>query len=166
MASACASWSDDAGHVRRTRGPAREPRSGPAMALTREFLIDGRRVYVFDDEVAAPVVNGWYEDLSLQRGYTRSEYANVERVHIRHWATEFEVSEFAASPLGLRTVELVSRCFPDEGQRPYRAYCNVAAYGDMLSLHRDCPPAHDDVTALWFICDEWQRDWRGELLLF
>jgi putative sterol carrier protein len=63
-------------------------------------------------------------------------------------------------------VELLEQYFPNEGQKPVRAYCNVATFGDMLSIHHDCADGENDITALWFVCDEWEHDWRGELLLF
>ncbi len=135
------------------------------MALTRQIAIQGHRAYVLDAEVPEDIVKKIYQELAHDRSYTRSEAARPDRIEIKHWATNLDIDEFTTSEIGKRTVELVEFYFPNEGQKPFRAYCNVATYGDMLSVHRDCALSNNDVTALWFICDEWERDWRGEFLL-
>jgi SM-20-related protein len=136
------------------------------VPLTRQITIDNKSAYVFDGELTDAALKQLYRELSYDRTYARSETALAERIEIKHWATEFNVKEFIASEVGKRTIDLVQEYYPNEGQQPFRAYCNVATYGDMLSVHRDCAVDDKDVTALWFIGDVWERDWRGEFLLF
>jgi SM-20-related protein len=136
------------------------------VPLTRQISIGKENVYVLDQELPDAVVKQLYAELSTDRSYTRTEFARAERIQIKHWATEFDVGQFIATEMGRRTVDLVAQYYPGEQQKPVRAYCNVASYGDMLSVHRDCTASEGDVTALWFVCDEWEQDWRGELLLF
>ncbi|TQD48926.1 hypothetical protein FKV25_04500 [Lysobacter aestuarii] len=55
---------------------------------------------------------------------------------------------------------------PGHGYRPYRAYTNVASYGDMLFTHTDCLPEQRDLTALWYLCDRWDVEWGGETVFY
>jgi len=50
--------------------------------------------------------------------------------------------------------------------RPYRAYTNVASFGDMLFTHTDCLPGQHDLTALWYLCERWDVEWGGETMFY
>jgi hypothetical protein len=136
------------------------------MPLTRRLSVGAYPVLVFDGELSQDALRRLYHDLAFERRYARSEAATAERLHVRHWATEIDAPEFAASDVGRLTAQRVAECFPAEDLHPFRVYCNSNAYGDALSIHRDCTATEPDVTALWFVCEQWERDWRGELLFF
>jgi Rps23 Pro-64 3,4-dihydroxylase Tpa1-like proline 4-hydroxylase len=65
------------------------------------------------------------------------------------------------------TLDALSTLRPNTEFKPYRAYINHAAYGDMLFTHFDAQPQHQDFfTALWYLCDAWDVEWGGETMFF
>jgi hypothetical protein len=69
-------------------------------------------------------------------------------------------------PLWPATESAVACARPGEAYRPYRAYTNYAAYGDMLYTHVDCAPDQRELTALWFLSTRWEPEWGGETMFF
>src|SRR5262245_13672254 len=136
------------------------------MPLTRQVTIDDKTAFVLDRELCDEELRRLTRELSYERAFSRSELRLADRTEERSWVSAFDLAEFQASPIGRRTQELVELCYPNEHQRLLRAYGSMTGHGDVLSIHRDCPLFDADVTAVWFIADVWERDWRGELLLF
>jgi Rps23 Pro-64 3,4-dihydroxylase Tpa1-like proline 4-hydroxylase len=64
------------------------------------------------------------------------------------------------------TLQAVAAVRPNERYRAYRAYTNHAAFGDMLFTHTDCLPDRRELTALWFLCENWDTEWGGETVFF
>ena len=143
--------------------------SNPAAAVTapiasRDLLIDGRPLRVFDGLL--PNVAEYVQVLS-RAAFTRSEIARPETAEYKHWATEVKLDALLRQPIYDVTRgalgAFVTGAFDYE---PYRAYTNVASYGDMLFTHTDCLPDQHDLTALWYLCEKWDIEWGGETLFF
>lgn len=133
-----------------------------AMRLGR---VDGRDVGVFDGYVAQADVALYYD--ALRRApFTRTETAREDTQDYRHWASEMPVANLKQLALWPATERALAELRPSEKYRPYRAYTNHAAYGDMLFTHTDCLPTARELTALWFLMEEWDVEWGGETLFF
>ena len=135
-----------------------------ALAASREFVIDGRPLRVFDGHL--PNVGEYVRGLS-RAAFTRTEVARPETAEYKHWATEVKLDALVRQPIFEITRQAV-RSFSSPGieYRPYRAYTNVASYGDMLFTHTDCLPDQHDLTALWYLCEQWDLEWGGETMFF
>lgn len=140
--------------------PARSPAHPDALVATREHLIDGRPLRVYDGHL--PDVGQYVQGLS-RAAFTRTEVARPETADYKHWVTELRIEALVQQPIFEVTRRAVLG-FIDAGRgyRPYRAYTNVASYGDMLFTHTDCLPDAHDLTALWYLCDRWDIEWGGE----
>ena len=99
--------------------------------------------------------------------FTRTEVARPETAEHKHWATEVKLEALVPQPIfdspGARCLASPP---PTYGYRPYRAYTNVASFGDMLFSHTDCLPDQHDLTALWYLCEQWDLEWGGETMFF
>ena len=140
------------------------PETAAALVPSRSMTIDARPLRVFDDHL--PNVEEYVRGLS-RAGFTRTEIARPETADYKHWATEVKIDALVQQPI----FELTRRAVlgfagPRTGYRPYRAYTNVASYGDMLFSHTDCLPDQKDLTALWYLCERWDLEWGGETLFF
>lgn len=138
----------------------------PASPLqpNREATVDGRPVRVYDGHLSG--VDQYVAALTGAK-FTRTERARPETGEHRHWVTEVAVDTLVRQPI----FELTRRAvlgFPADGRsyRPYRAYTNVASFGDMLFTHTDCLPEQNDLTALWYLCSEWDVEWGGETMFY
>ena len=139
--------------------------SNPAApASSRELLIDGRPLRVFDGLL--PNVGEYVQGLARAM-FTRTEFARPETAEHKHWATEIKLEALMRQPI-FEVTRLAVDGFagPGFGYRPYRAYTNVASYGDMLFTHTDCLPDQHDLTALWYLCEHWDLEWGGETMFY
>jgi hypothetical protein len=131
---------------------------------SRELLVEGRPIRVFDGLL--PNVGDYVLGLS-RAAFTRSEIARPETAEYKHWATEVKLDALVRQPIFEITRQAI-RTFvrPGTEYRPYRAYTNVASYGDMLFTHTDCLPDQHDLTALWYLCERWDLEWGGETMFY
>ena len=138
--------------------------SADALVASREHLVDGQRLRVFDGYL--PDASAYVAGLG-KAAFTRTEVARPETAQYRHWATETKLENLLKQPI----YELTRRAVAGFGSagigyRPYRAYTNVASFGDMLFTHTDCLPGQGDLTALWYLCDDWNIEWGGETMFY
>lgn len=134
--------------------------AGDALRATREFDIDGRPLRIYDGHL--PNVEAYVAGLS-RAAFTRTEVARPDTAEYRHWATEIRIEALVQQPIFEVTRRAVLGFMqPGRAYRPYRAYTNVASYGDMLFTHTDCLPEARDLTALWYLCEHWDIEWGGE----
>ncbi len=139
--------------------------SGPdSLIPTRDLSVDGRPLRVFDDHL---VNVADYVKVLSRAAFTRTEIARPDTADHRHWATEVKIETLLRQPI----FDLTRRAAhgfltAGHGYRPYRAYTNVASYGDMLFTHTDCLPDQHDLTALWYLCERWELEWGGETVFF
>lgn len=134
--------------------------AGDALRATREFDIDGRPLRIYDGHL--PNVEAYVAGLS-RAAFTRTEVARPDTAEYRHWATEIRIEALVQQPIFEVTRRAVLGFMqPGRAYRPYRAYTNVASYGDMLFTHTDCLPEARDLTALWYLCERWDIEWGGE----
>ncbi|MFN7553440.1 MAG: 2OG-Fe(II) oxygenase [Pseudomonadota bacterium] len=143
---------------------AADPRAAIATP-TRSGSVGGRQVAVFDGLLAAADV-ARYVELLNRAPFTRTEVARPDTAGHKHWVSEMAVAGFLKLPLWTATESAVGALRPGERYRPYRAYTNHAAFGDMLFTHTDCLPDQRELTALWFLCEQWDTEWGGETLFF
>lgn len=138
----------------------------PDVPRSKVHEIDGCKVAVFDGLMPdVDVVR--YHDALAQAAFKRTEVARPDTAGYRHWVTEIALTALQRQPiLGLTMSALAAFDRELLDYVPYRAYTNVASYGDMLFTHRDCMPDQKDITALWFICGEWDIEWGGETVFF
>jgi hypothetical protein len=130
--------------------------------------LDGADIIVLDDVLS----QGYRERLysgTMSCGFTKTESASERTDHIKHWAAD-HVHEGVVPSLyaecGLKSQELIDHYFPGETHQPRCVYTNSASYGDCLIPHADAPDGSKNITALWFVCHEWERDWGGELVFY
>lgn len=135
-----------------------------AIAASRELMIDGRPLRVFDGLL--PNVTEYVQGLS-RAAFTRTEVARPETAEYKHWATEIKLEGLVRQPIFEFTRQAVAAFCPSGiSYKPYRAYTNVATYGDMLFTHTDCLPDQHDLTALWYLCERWDIEWGGETMFY
>ena len=133
----------------------------PASSQT----IEGKRIAVYDRLLPAAALSGLYGVVS-RAGYTRSEIARPDTAEYKHWATEISVPALASMPFTAPTLRALQDFTGGVGYRPYRSYVNVAHYGDALFSHVDCLPGAGEITALWYVCEQWDHEWGGETVFF
>lgn len=133
---------------------------------TRQGTVDGKTVLVYDGLVPVELINQIKSALDAN-GFIRNEIAKPETGDHKHWAREMPLEAAAQLPLFKPTI-LAAQPFCRAGTRYrlYRAYTNYASFGDMLYTHTDCAPGAGELTALWFIADQWDVEWGGETLFF
>jgi SM-20-related protein len=132
---------------------------------SRHGLVEGRDVFVFDGLVADSELAEYVE--ALERApFTRTESAMHETAEYKHWVCETPLANVTKLPLWAVTERAVAYARPGESYRPYRAYTNYAAYGDMLCTHTDCRPDARGLTVLWFFSKHWEPEWGGETMFF
>ena len=135
-----------------------------SVVASREFRVDGRYVRVFDGLLSNV---GEYVQALARAAFTRTEVARPETAEYKHWVTEVKLDALARQPiLGITQQAVRGFATPGEDYRAYRAYTNVASYGDMLFSHTDCLPGQHELTALWYLCEHWDLEWGGETLFF
>jgi SM-20-related protein len=140
------------------------PDIAAALVPDRVVTVDGRPLRVFDGHL--PNVDEYVRGLS-RAAFTRTEIARPETAEYKHWATEVKIDALVQQPIfELTRRAVLAFAAPGTGYRPYRAYTNVASYGDMLFSHTDCLPDQKDLTALWYLCERWDLEWGGETLFF
>lgn len=126
---------------------------------TRHERVAGRDLWVFDgllDNVSTMVQ-------ALNRApFTRTEVATPDTDQYRHWVAEFDLRVLAGLPLNRATLAAIHSVLPQRRFRPYRAYTNHAAFGDVLMIHTDCAPEAEEYTALWYLAERWDANWGGE----
>ena len=132
---------------------------------TRRAEVEGREVAVFDALVAPADVTR-YVELLRRAPFTRTEMARPDTADYRHWVSEMALPGMMQLPIWAATDAAVRGMRPERRYRPYRAYTNYAAFGEMLFTHTDCLPDQDELTALWFLCETWDPEWGGETLFF
>lgn len=130
----------------------------------REVNVDGRPIRVFDDLLSN--IGEYVQGLS-RAAFIRSEVARPDTAEYKHWVTEVKLDALVRQPI-FEITERAVQAFvrPGFSYRPYRAYTNVASYGDMLFTHTDCLPDQHDLTALWYLCNSWDIEWGGETMFF
>jgi len=136
------------------------------IKYSRKGEIEGKKIYVYDDLIEPEVIAQIKEALD-QNAFTRNEIARQDTEQHRHWARNMPVEAAQQLPLFKATV-LAAQPFCKTGNRfrLYRAYTNCSNYGDMLFTHTDCLAGAGEITALWYICNQWDHEWGGETLFF
>lgn len=132
---------------------------------TRTGSVEGRDVFVFDGLMSAGDLGQYVEALERSQ-FTRTEVARSDTGEHRHWICELPLPNLSQLPLWLATERAVAQVRPGERYRPDRAYTNYATFGDMLHAHRDCGPDQRELTALWFLSNQWDPEWGGETMFF
>jgi len=138
---------------------------GTELSPSRHAQVEGRDVFVFDGLIPDGDLGAYVE--ALERApFTRTEFARAETAAYKHWASEMVLANVVQLPLWPATESAIAYARPGEAYRPYRAYTNYAAYGDMLYTHIDCAPDQRGLTALWFLSRHWEPEWGGETMFF
>ncbi len=122
-------------------------------------------IAVFDDFLT-PEVSAEYSAALDGTAFIRSEIARPDTADHRHFAAEMPLDRLQHLPLLGMTLQALSVAMPGANYSPYRAYTNLSVYGDMLFSHTDCMPDAQDITALWYLCREWNTEWGGETMFF
>jgi hypothetical protein len=130
----------------------------------KSFHVDGRPIHVFDNLISKTVINETYMALK-GASFTLTEIARPDVEEYRHWAHNMPLELTQKFQLAITANNVMKNLFKDS-YRVYRSYCNVARYGDMLYPHTDCMPEAKEMTALWFVQDEWDYEWGGETLFY
>lgn len=135
------------------------------LSPTRSGSVEGRDIFVFDGLLSKTDLAQYVE--ALERApFTRTEFAKRETAEYKHWVSELPLANVTFLPLWPATERAIAFARPGEQYRPYRAYTNYAAFGDMLYTHSDCLPENRELTALWFMSKTWEPEWGGETMFF
>ncbi len=134
-------------------------------APTRTASVDGHDIFVFDDLVPAAEAARYSKAIS-QAAFTRTEKARPDTVEHRHWVCEMPLENLPRTSLWLATEKAIAELRPSEHFVPYRVYTNFASFGDILLTHFDALPNTRELTALWFLCEQWDVEWGGETMFF
>lgn len=135
------------------------------LGPTRITTVEGRDVAVFDALVPVEEAARYYRAIS-HAAFTRTETARPETVEHRHWVCEMPLENLPRTSLWQATEAAIKALRPNEEYRPYRCYTNFAAYGDVLLTHVDALPNSRELTALWYLCEQWDCEWGGETMFF
>ena len=140
--------------------------SATKLNYTRRGEIEGKQIYIYDHLVAPQVIAQIKQALD-QNAFMRTEIARPDTEEHRHWVRNMPIEAAQKLPLFKPTV-IAAQPFCQSGKqfRLYRAYTNCSNFGDMLFTHTDCKPGAGEITALWYICIEWDHEWGGETLFF
>ena len=134
--------------------------------LTREGEIDGMKLLVYDGLVPNDQI-AMLEKAFLQNPFLWSEIAKPEAGEYRHWARDLDLDATRQLPIYSAVMSALNPfCNAERAYQLYRAYCNHAAYGDVLMIHTDCLPQNNELTALWYLCEKWDVEWGGETLFY
>ena len=137
---------------------------GNGARIGREYRVGASRIAVFDGLLQDAA---HYQDALALAAFKRTEVARPDTVGYKHWASEIGLEALRRQPIMQLTSQALAAFDPSRaGHVPHRAYTNVAGYGDVLFTHADCLPGQRDITALWFICSEWDIEWGGETVFF
>ena len=132
---------------------------------TRIAKVSGRDVFVFDGLVPAEE-SALYSSAITKASFTRTESARTDTVEYRHWVCEMPLENLPRTSLWQATERAVAQVRPGERFLPYRVYTNYASFGDTLLTHVDAVPNARELTALWYLCEQWDREWGGETLFY
>jgi len=72
----------------------------------------------------------------------------------------------ALDPLFAILNDVLAEAFPCEAFAPYRVYVNRILPTDTTFPHRDSEPQSGDVTVLYYVNEQWMREWGGETIFF
>lgn len=136
-----------------------------ALTPTRSERVDGRDVWVFDGLVTPDECAIYFRAIT-QAAFTRTESARTDTLEYRHWVCEMPLENLPRASLWAATERAVAAVRPGAGFRPYRVYTNYASFGDVLLTHVDAQPGLRELTALWYLCESWDREWGGETLFY
>jgi hypothetical protein len=134
-------------------------------SITRRAQVDGRDIAVFD-QLVTPEESGRYAVALAHAAFTKTESARRDTAHLRHWVCEMPLGNLANLSLWPATVSALGLMRPDESYQPYRCYTNFSSFGDVLLTHVDALPERRELTALWYLCEQWDPEWGGETLFF
>lgn len=137
------------------------------LSPTRCGSVEGRDVFVFDGLISDADLGQYVESLEHSL-FSRTEFATADKedIEFRHWVCELPLANLGQLAIWAATERAVGSARPGERYRPYRAYTNHSAYGDMLYTHTDCLPDQRELTALWFLSKHWEPEWGGETMFF
>jgi hypothetical protein len=135
------------------------------ITATKTGHVNGRKICVYDDLLPAVELKKMSDGFN-NSGFTRSESARPDTRQFRHWVVNIPVDAARQMPIFNATLAAVADYAPGTSWNMYRSYCNYASYGDMLFTHTDCLPESEELTALWYICTEWELEWGGETLFY
>ena len=130
----------------------------------RTLQVGGRDVFVFDGLVSAEESARYFTAIS-QASFKRTESARADTEY-RHWVCEMPLENLPRTSLWHATGKAVLQVRPGERFVPYRVYTNFASFGDTLLTHVDAVPNARELTALWFLCEHWDKEWGGETLFY
>jgi SM-20-related protein len=122
-------------------------------------------VFVFDGLVPAEESN-LYSKAITKAAFSRTESARADTIEYRHWVCEMPLENLPRTSLWHATEKAVVLVRPGERFVPYRVYTNYASFGDTLLTHVDAVPNARELTALWYLCEQWDKEWGGETLFY
>lgn len=157
--------------IARLSSPVRRGTKTKSESPSRSHTVDGASLLVFDSFLHGKELRDLC--LLLEKAPFRRLEADSERTpDVLQWVLELKVPSLlekgnALSSTMDRLQGLLDVHFAKLGKgKPYRAYCNNIAYGDMSYTHTDSDPDEPTVTALLYVSNEWKRDWAGETIFF
>ena len=136
------------------------------IKCTRRGSVEGKDILVFDNLLPEQELQRVHSGLKRE-GFGRLEWDRKDTEDYKNWVRNMSPQLAAEMPAYNHALAMLHHHFPAEPYNLHRAYCNVTLYGDMLFTHHDC---RSDIsgyyTAMWFICERWDKDWGGETLFF
>jgi SM-20-related protein len=130
----------------------------------RKVLISGRELFICDnfvDNETALHIGQLLKTLSFRR----SEKSRPD-TPVSGAAAEISDDLLANTPFFAEMRRLGEDMFPKERFKDERVYVNSSIFGDMYYIHRDCDPALNNVTVLYYGNIHWHGDWGGETIFY
>ncbi len=131
---------------------------------THQLSIDGRMLNVYDNLISKTEIDLLSTSFE-QSPYKKIEVARPDTSDFKHWASNIPPQQIPQLNIYRKSLEIATS-INNKQYKAYRAYCNHAAYGDMLFTHVDCLANSNELTALWYICPTWDIEWGGETMFY
>ena len=130
---------------------------------TRETLIDGRKIQVFDNLLPGNVLNTLIRRF-YNAAFKKTEVGRPDTANFPHWSHELEASNLSSEDFWKHTVDGVKHFNSKNKWKVYRAYVNYSAFGECMFSHVDAKSR--ELTCLWYLVPEWDIDWGGETIFY
>lgn len=133
---------------------------------TRVENISGQNIYIVDDIFSKEEIDAFYEYVA-ELPFVRKE-KSIAGDPFPIFSADFETVPFEEQTyVGRKAKELLQEFIPDADKyRLFRAYVNLSTYGDVEYPHYDCDAVKQDITVLYYVNNQWARQYGGETMFY
>lgn len=124
-------------------------------------VIDNKKVFIIDD-----VISEYGQQNIIKRtdnSYFRRNHSSNATDKYKFSQSPFDNDVIKDTEIYIKSKELVENLFESEVFLRI-AYINSIVFGDVTKIHVDTDD--DDITVIYYINDEWDREWGGETIFY